>query len=135
MVCKSKYPQVRLGEWEYDSVNYICLTPDGTPQKYIVKRTFRITSQKDGFVFAIDPEGVIDGFGAWKEDGTNCYKEINLVQDRIGVTGNLNMFIKERDKCKRVIRFVGNFVQGGFIPQSNTVPLVGIVNAYWVKDL
>lgn len=26
------FPTVRLGEWIYDSINYICLTPEGEPQ-------------------------------------------------------------------------------------------------------
>ena len=132
MVSK-KYPKVKLGEWMYDSINYRCSTPGGIPEEYIVKRPFRITSQKDGFVFANAPS-IIDGFGAWKEDGTNCYKELYVVQDRIGTTGTLSLFIKKRDKCNRVTRFVGNFVQGGFIPETNTTPIVGIINAYWIGD-
>ena len=132
----SKYPEVRLGDWMYDSVNYICLTPQGHPQEYIVKRPFRITSQKDAFVFAIDPVpgSIIDGFGVWKEDGTNCYNQLYLVQDKIGQIGTNIMYIKKRDKKRRVTKFIGNFVQSGFIPSTGTLPLCGIVNAYWVKD-
>jgi len=30
------FPTVRLGEWMYDSVNYLCLTPEGKPQEYTI---------------------------------------------------------------------------------------------------
>jgi len=45
------------------------------------------------------------------------------------------MHINKRDKTGRVTKFVGNFIQSGFIPETNTTPICGIVNAYWVKDL
>jgi hypothetical protein len=130
----SKYPKVRLGEWVYDSINYICLTPEGKPEKYIVKRPFTITSQKDAFIFAVSPE-IIDGFAVWKEDGSNIYNQLYLVQDRIGIIGEAILYINKKDKSKRVTKFVGNFIQSGFIPNANTQPVCGIVNLYWVKDL
>jgi hypothetical protein len=128
------FPTVRLGEWIYDSVNYICYTPEGKPQEYIVKKPFKVTSQKDGFVFCIAPL-IIDGFGVWKVDGSKCSNELTVVQDRDGVIGTLKIYPNKRDKTGRVTKFVGNFIQSGFIPETNTRPICGIVNAYWVKDL
>jgi len=49
------FPNVRLGEWVIESVNYYTLAPEGKPQKISEKRPFTFTSQKDGFVFAIQP--------------------------------------------------------------------------------
>ena len=131
---KGNYPKVKLGEWMWESHNYISYGVDQEPQEYIVNRPFRISSQKDGFVFASNLEGVSEGFGSWRETGTNCYNKIYLVQDRVGLTGVTGAYIKERDKCKRVIRFVGNFIESGFIPETNTRPVAGYVNGYWVKD-
>ena len=131
---KDNYPKVKLGEWMYESLNYISLGVDQEPREITVNRSFRVSSQKDGFVFASNLEGVNEGFGTWRETGTNCYNKIYIVQDKIGVTGVQRLYIKERDKCKRVIRFVGNFIESGFIPETNTNPTAGYVNAYWVKD-
>jgi hypothetical protein len=130
----SKYPKVRLGEWIYDSINYICLTPEGEPQEYIVKRPFKVLSQKNGFVFAND-QSVINGFGVWKVDGSKCSNQLTIVQDREGLIGTLTLYPNKRDKTRRVTKFVGNFIQSGFIPEVDTRPVCGIVNAYWVKDL
>jgi hypothetical protein len=128
------FPKVREGQWMWESRNYICYGVDQKPQEYIVKRPFRVLSQKDGFVFASNLEGVSEGFGVWRDTGTNCYNKIYLVQDRIGLTGVTGLYIKKRDKSKRVCRFVGNFVESGFIPDTGTTPLAGFVNVYWVKD-
>jgi hypothetical protein len=128
------FPKVREGQWMWESRNYICYGEDQVPQEYIVKKPFRVLSQKDGFVFASNLEGVSEGFGVWRDTGTNCYNKIYLVQDRIGLTGVTDLYIKKRDKSKRVCRFVGNFVESGFIPDTGTTPLAGLVNVYWVKD-
>ena len=132
------FPTVRLGEWMYESINYICLTPEGTPQEYIEKNSFIINSQKDGFVFANDPrpQSIIDGFGVWKVDGSKCSNELTVVQDRVGLIGTLTLHPNKRDKTGRVTKFVGNFIQSGFIPGLPlSKPVCGIVNAYWVKDV
>jgi len=42
----------------WESRNYICYGVDQEPQEYIVKKTFRVLSQKDGFVFVSNLEGV-----------------------------------------------------------------------------
>jgi len=109
----SKYPEVRLGDWMYDSVNYICLTPNRTPQEYIVKNHFALHLKKMRlFLKLIQLQEV------WKEDGTNCYNQLYLVQDKIGQIGTNIMYIKKRDKKRRVTKFIGNFVQSGFIPST-----------------
>ena len=135
----TKFPEVRLGRWMYDSINYISKTYEGIPEKYILKTPFNIISQKEGFVFAIDPqpESSFDGFGVWKEDGSKCYKQIYIVQEGYGRIGTNPMFIKKRDKQGKVTGFTGNFVQSGNIKETGgnpTLPICGIVNAYWRSD-
>jgi hypothetical protein len=132
------FPNVRLGEWILESVNYICLTPEGKPQELIQKFPFTFRSQKDGFVFADDPtpQSIIDGFGVWKVDGSKCSNQLIIVHDIVGLIGTLTLNINKRDKSRKVTKFVGNFVQSGFIPDlALSKPVCGIVNAYWVKDL
>jgi len=133
---KGNYPKVRLGEWMYESRNYISLGEDQEPQEIIINLPFSVSSQKDGFVFlkGLESASASIAFGIWRENGTNCYNKLYAVINRIGLIGVEGMYIKERDKCKRVTRFVGNFVESGFIPSTNTRPVAGFVNAYWVKD-
>jgi hypothetical protein len=131
---KGNYPKIRLGEWMYESHNYVSLGVDQEPKEIILNRPFRVSSQKDGFVFFKDLEGANNAFGVWRDNGTNCYNKLYAVINKIGLIGVENLYIKERDKCKRVNRFVGNFVESGFIPETNTRPVAGYVNAYWVKD-
>jgi len=128
------FPKVRLGQWIWESRNYICYGVDQEPQEYIKKKSFRVSSQKDGFVFAVNSKDESEGFAVWRETGTNCYNKVYFVQDRTGLTGVTGLYIKKRDKSKRVCRFVGNFVESGFIPETNTRPVAGLVNVYWVKD-
>ena len=128
------YPKVREGQWMWESYNYICMGVDQKPKEYIVKKQFRVLSQKDGFVFIVNLEGLSDGFAIWRDTGTNCYNKIYFVQDRNGLTGVTGLYIKKRDKSKRVCKFVGNFVESGFLPETNTRPVAGFVKIYWVKD-
>ena len=30
--------------------------------------------------------------------------------------------------------YIGNFIESGFIPDTGTTPLAGLVNIYWGKD-
>jgi hypothetical protein len=130
------FPTVRLGEWVVESEYYVCLTPEGKPQKFNEKKPVTFTSQKDGFVFAIEPDGVTDGWGVWKVDGSKCSNQLILVNDKVGQIGTLTLNINKRDKKRRVTKFVGNYIQSGFIPGLLLAnPLCGIINAYWVKDL
>ena len=91
------YPKVRLGQWMLESRDYICLGVDQKPKELIVNRPFRILSQKDGFVFTGNLDGVSEGFGNWKETGTNCYNKIYVVFDKIGLTGVAGLYINKRD--------------------------------------
>jgi len=79
----------------------------------------------------------------WKEDGTNCYNQLYLVQDKIGQIGTNIMYIKKRDKKKELLSLLEILFH--YMKQNSrninhimiyicTAPLCGIVNAYWVKD-